>query len=171
MKKQTAALLAAAIFAASFTACTKPVTVTTTEEETEETTADNDGILYSPGSPSHKLSDASITETLPDCYLEEYDAPWGSKYDLRMADRTIENKFVYYIYDANDNIVNECLNDTSTITRPQVKVFPAEQEGYIMYEITYTQVFPIRSRQPDHNSGNMYFYYDLDFVDYYPGMK
>ena len=170
MKKQTAAILAAAIFAASLTACTKPVTATTTEDK-EETTTEEGGILYSPGSPAYDLSDASITETLPDYYLEEYDAPWGSKYNLRTADKTIENKFVYYIYDANDNIVNECLNDTSTITRPQVKVFPAEQKGYIMYEITYTQVFPIRSRQPDHNSGDMYFYYDLDFVDYYTGMK
>ena len=170
MKRQTAALLAAVIFAASLTACTKPVTATT-EEEPEETTEETGGILYSPGSPAYDLSDASITETLPDCYLEEYDAPWGSKYKLRTADKTIENKFVYYTYDANDNIVNECLNDISTITRPQVKVFPADQDGYIMYEITYTQMFPIRSRQPDHCSSNMYFYYDLDFVDYYTGMK
>ena len=170
MKKQTAALLAAVIFAASLTACTKPVTATT-EEEPEETTEETGGILYSPGSPAYDLSDASITETLPDCYLEEYDAPWGSKYKLRTADKTIDNKFVYYTYDANDNIVNECLNDISTITRPQVKVFPADQDGYIMYEITYTQMFPIRSRQPEHNSGDMYFYYDLDFVDYYTGMK
>ena len=170
MKKQTAALLAAVIFAVSLTACTKPVKATT-EEEPEETTEETGGILYSPGSPAYDLSDASITETLPDCYLEEYDAPWGSKYKLRTADKTIENKFVYYTYDANDNIVNECLNDISTITRPQVKVFPADQDGYIMYEITYTQMFPIRSRQPDHCSSNMYFYYDLDFVDYYTGMK
>ena len=170
MKRQTAALLAAVIFAASLTACTKPVTATT-EEEPEETTEETGGILYSPGSPAYDLSDASITETLPDCYLEEYDAPWGSKYKLRTADKTIDNKFVYYTYDANDNIVNECLNDISTITRPQVKVFPADQDGYIMYEITYTQMFPIRSRQPEHNSGDMYFYYDLDFVDYYTGMK
>lgn len=173
MKKQTAALLAAVIFAASLSACTRPVTVTTTEDETEEeeTTVDDGGIMYSPGSPSHNLSDATITETLPDYYLEEYDAPWGSKYDLRTADKTIKNKFVYYIYDENDNIVNECLNDISTITRPQVKVFPAEQDGYIMYEITYTQLLPLRSRQPEYYSSNMYFYYDLDFVDYYTGMK
>lgn len=170
MKKQTAALLAAVLFAASLTACTIPVTATTAED-TEETTTDDSGILYSPGSPAYDLSDASITETLPDYYLEEYDAPWGSKYNLRTADKTIENKFVYYIYDENDNIVNECLNDTSTITRPQVKVFPAEQEGYVMYEITYSQVLPIRSRQPEYHSSNMYFYYDLDFVDFYTGTK
>ena len=170
MKKQTAAILAAAIFAASLTACTKPATATTTEEP-EETTTEEGGILYSPGSPAYDLSEASITETLPDYYLEEYDAPWGSKYNLRTADKTIDNKFVYYIYDADDNIVNECLNDISTITRPQVKVFPAEQDGYIMYEITYTQMFPIRSIQPEYYSNNMYFYYDLDFVDYYTGTK
>lgn len=170
MKKQTAALLAAVLFAASLTACTIPVTATTAED-TEETTTDDSGILYSPGSPAYDLSDASITETLPDYYLEEYDAPWGSKYNLRTADKTIENKFVYYIYDENDNIVNECLNDTSTITRPQVKVFPAEQEGYVMYEITYSQMLPIRSRQPEYYSSNMYFYYDLDFVDFYTGTK
>ena len=169
MKKQTAALLAAVFLAASLSACTKPVIATATEDETEEeeTTEDDGGIMYSPGSPSHNLSDAAITETLPDYYLEEYDAPWGSKYDLRTAeydapwgskydlrtaDKTIKNKFVYYIYDENDNIVNECLNDISTITRPQVKVFPAEQDGYIMYEITYTQLLPLRSRQPEYYS-------------------
>ena len=171
MKKQTAALLAAVFLAASLSACTRPVTATTTEDETEEeeTTEDDGGIMYSPGSPSHNLSDAAITETLPDYYLEEYDAPWGSKYDLRTADKTIKNKFVYYIYDENDNIVNECLNDISTITRPQVKVFPAEQDGYIMYEITYTQMLPISSKQPTLTCGDMFCYYDLDFVDYYTG--
>ena len=40
-----------------------------------------------------------------------------------------------------------------------------------MYEITYTQLLPLRSRQPEQYSSNMFFYYDLDFVDYYTGIK
>lgn len=172
MKKQTALLLAAAMSVAALTSCTKPAATVFDDEpadETTEETEDPDGIHYSPGSPSHDLSNVRITETLPDYYLEEYDAPWGSKYDLRMADRTIENKFVYFTFDMNDEVNNENLNDTATITRPVVKVFPAEQEGYIMYEITYTQMLPISSKQPTLTCGDMFCYYDLDFVDYYTG--
>ena len=172
MKKQTALILAAAMSVAALTSCTKPATTVFDDEpadETTEETEDPDGIHYSPGSPSHDLSIVRITETLPDYYLEEYDAPWGSKYDLRMADRTIETKCAFLTFDSNDEVCNENLNNISTITRPTVKVFPAEQEGYIMYEITYTQLIPLRSRQPSIISSDMFVYYDLDFVDYYTG--
>ena len=68
-----------------------------------------------------------------------------------------------------DEINNVNLNNISTISRPRVRVFPADQKGYVLYEVTYTQSFPIRSMEKGHVSSSMYSFYGVRYIDYYTG--
>lgn len=162
MHKLLSTILAAAFTVLTVTSCSLPGTGKGTDA-----TDDDSGSKY--GKPSHDLSTVDVTKTLPYYYLDDYDEPWGSKYELRMAKGNVENFFCYYSFDEQGYIVNENLNDVSTVTRPRVRAFPAEEEGYVMYEITYTQTFPVRSKEPEYVNDSMYYYYDLKFVDYYTG--
>lgn len=180
MKKQTAMTLAAIVFALSLTSCTGTVTGTGTGNGTEQDPAgttyiydsdDNrpDGYFYQ-GNPDYDYHEVLMFEELPDYELESFDVPWGEQHDLRMVNGPIKNYFCYYTFDENDEVNNECLNTVSTISRPRVRVFPSDKEGYVMYEVQYTQTFPIVSKgKYSSYRTNMYSYYGVNYLDYYTG--
>lgn len=120
--------------------------------------------------PSHDLSRVDATENFTQVMnFDDYDVAWGSHQNLRMAHGTIHNYFAYYSLDFNQNRVNENYSDVSIISRPIVMEYPAEEDGYVIYEVTYTQVFPVSSKEPANISTAFFSYHGVGYLDYYTG--
>ena len=118
--------------------------------------------------PSHDLNRVDAIEYFDVMNFDSDDA-WGAHQNLRMADGTIHNYFSYYSLDSNQNRVNENLSDISIISRPIVMEYPADEEGYVIYEVTYTQIFPISTKEPSNISTSFFSYHGVGFLDYYTG--
>lgn len=120
--------------------------------------------------PSHDLSRVDATENFSEVMnFDDYDEPWGAHQNLRMAHGTIHNYFSYYSLDYNQRQVNENYSDVSIISRPIVMEYPSDEEGYVIYEVTYTQVFPVSSKEPANISSAFFSYHGVGFLDYYTG--
>lgn len=109
------------------------------------------------------------TETFDDFYVDDFKHAWGEDKDLKMASLTVHSYFNYYSLDYNNNRTNENLNYISTINRPLVLSYPAEKDGYVVYEVTYTQLFPIQTREFGGASRSFFSYHGVGYVDYYTG--
>jgi len=170
MKKQISMTLAAIIFALSLTSCTGPGKGIGFPVGTKDTDGDDntDSYFYQ-GNPDYDYKNVDEFRDLGTYNLDTADVPWGETHDLRWVNGPIRNYFIYYTFDENDEINNENLNNISTISRPRVRVFPADEKGYVMYEITYTQSFPIRSLEKGYVSSSMYSFYGVRYIDYYTG--
>lgn len=170
MKKQISMTLAAIIFALSLTSCTGPGKGIGFPVGTKDTDGDDntDSFFYQ-GNPDYDYKSVDEFRDLGTYNLDTADVPWGETHDLRWVNGPIRNYFIYYTFDENDEINNENLNNISTISRPRVRVFPADKKGYVMYEITYTQSFPIRSLEKGYVSSSMYSFYGVRYIDYYTG--
>ena len=123
------------------------------------------------GDPEYSFDEVEATFQLRDYELRAVDVPWGEKHDLHMVSGQIQNYFRYTAFDSNDVICNQDLDNVSTISRPRVRAFPADKKGYVVYEVMYTQRFPIRSimyRTPDFE---MYECEEVHYLDYYTGTK
>ena len=170
MKKQISMTLAAIIFALSLASCTVPgkgIDIPTGTKDTDDDD-DTDSFFYQ-GNPDYDYKNVDEFRDLGTYNLDTADVPWGETHDLRWVNGPIRNYFIYYTFDENDEINNENLNNISTISRPRVRVFPADKKGYVMYEITYTQSFPIRSFEQGYVSSSMYSFYGVRYIDYYTG--
>ena len=120
--------------------------------------------------PSHDLSRVDSSEEFHDVMnFDDYDEPWGAHQNLRMANGSIHNYFSYYSLDAYQNQVNVNYSDVSMISRPIVMEYPAEEEGYVIYEVTYTQIFPVSSKEPNDIYTAFFAYHGVGFLDYYTG--
>lgn len=169
MKKQISMTLAAIVFALSLTSCTgtgKGIGIPTGTKDTDD---DNTDSFFYQGNPDYDYKSVDEFRDLGTHKLDTPDEPWGKTHDLRWVNGPIRNYFIYYTFDGNDEINNENLNNISTISRPRVRVFPADKKGYVMYEITYTQSFPVRSLEKGHVSSSMYSFYGVRYIDYYTG--
>ena len=121
--------------------------------------------------PSHNFNLVDTTEYFNEVMVLDSDDPWGAHQNLRMAHGSIHNYFAYYSLDSYQNRVNENYSNVSIISRPIVMEYPADEEGYVIYEITYTQVFPVSSKEPDYVSSAFFSYHGVSFIDYYTGQK
>ena len=170
MKKQISMTLAAVVFALSLTSClgtgkpTSPFDDPDDDDETDTT----DSYFYQ-GNPDYDYKTVDEYRRLENYYLDTYDKPWGETHDLRWVNGPIRNYFIYYTFNENDEINNENLNNISTISRPRVRVFPADKDGYVMYEVSYTQSFPVRSLEHGYVQSSMYSFYGVRYIDYYTG--
>ena len=171
MKKHLPVILLTAVFSLVFCSCDvnnnngggiwdDPVETTTESTLPDYTVA---------RSPHHDLS--RVDETMDFGTIDlSYKEAWGPYQDLRMAHGTIHNYFAYYSLDAYDNRLNENLNTVSAISRPTVLEYPADKDGYVIYEVTYTQTFPISSKEPNSSIYMSFFsYHGVGFLDYYTG--
>ncbi len=173
MKKQISMTLAAIVFALSLTSCTGPGKATSPFDDTDTddesvTTTEGDSFFYQ-GNPDYDYKNVDEFRDLGTYNLDTADEPWGETHDLRWVNGPIKNYFIYYTFNDYDEINNVNLNNISTISRPRVRVFPADKDGYVMYEVTYTQSFPIRSMEKGHVSSSMYSFYGVRYIDYYTG--
>ena len=121
--------------------------------------------------PSHNFNLVDATEYFNEVMVLDSDDPWGAHQNLRMAHGSIHNYFSYYSLDSYQNRVNENYSNVSIISRPIVMEYPADEEGYVIYEITYTQVFPVSSKEPNYVSSAFFSYHGVSFIDYYTGQK
>lgn len=119
--------------------------------------------------PSHDLSRVDTSEEFTSVMNFDTDDAWGAHQNLRMAHGTIHNYFTYFALDSNMNRVNENLSDVSIISRPIVMEYPADEEGYVIYEVTYTQIFPISTNEPNNVYNAFFSYHGVGFLDYYTG--
>ena len=171
MKKQISMTLAAIVFALSLTSCmgTGKGTSPFDDDGTDDVDATTTDSFFYQGNPDYDYKSVDEFRDLGTYNLDTADVPWGETHDLRWVNGPIRNYFIYYTFDENDEINNENLNNISTISRPRVRVFPADKDGYVMYEVTYTQSFPIRSMEKGHVSSSMYSFYGVRYIDYYTG--
>ncbi|WP_034449765.1 hypothetical protein [Butyrivibrio sp. AE2032] len=169
MKKQLTIILTATVFSLLLSSCgshggsgnkPKPTLPSSTTYET-----------VSVRTPSHDLSKVDVMETFDDYYVPDYDEPWGATQHLNMANGDVDNFFCYYTLDYNGNQVNENLNYVSTISRPMIIEYPADEDGYVIYEVTYTQTFPICTKEPTSAYNSFFSYHGVGFVDFYSGTK
>ena len=118
--------------------------------------------------PSHDLNRVDAIETFDTMDFDKDDS-WGARQDLRMAHGTIHNYFSYFSLDSGMNRINENLSDVSIISRPIVMEYPADEEGYVIYEVTYSQIFPISTKEPNSSYMSFFSYHGVGFLDYYTG--
>ena len=108
-------------------------------------------------------------ETFGEYNVPDVSTPWGVGKDLKMADGTVRNYFCDYCFDSSNRIINENLNYIATVSRPTVTVFDSTIDGYVIYEVTYTQLFPICSREPSGVYMSFFSYHNVGYVDFYTG--
>ena len=180
MKKQLATVLAISVLSLTLTSCkgfgggkggNNPFDDdNNTSNPTATGTTEPYKLPY--GKPSRDLSTVDVFETFDDVYIDDFDEPWGVSQNLRMVSGNVDNYFVYFALDRNNNQVNENLNFISTVTQPDVKAYALEDDpGYIVYEVQYDQIFPVYSREPVNVSTSFFTYHNVAFVDYYTGKK
>jgi len=180
MKRKIATLLVTSLLAMSLASCAGFGTGETTkfgndngviggptDDDTDETTK---GTVH-PGKPSHDLTRVDATQTFDDLYIDEFDTAWGENNKLRVVSGDVDNYFVYVALDSNNNLICENLNYMATVSKPSVVVYGADEPGYVIYEVKYTQTFPIYAKQPAHVSTSFYSYHNVTFVDYYTGYQ
>ena len=119
--------------------------------------------------PSHDLNSVEVSETFDDFYVEDFDEPWSKGRPLQMASTSVDTYFNHFALDSSYNRVNENLNTVATLTRPVVTSYPADEEGYVIYEVTYVEVFPIVSKESASMSKSFFSYHGVSFLDSYTG--
>ena len=170
MKKVLATILAVSTATLALTACNvggtnKPNPFgDDTDETTRETTEEVRPIFELSNLPR-----VDATESFGEYRVPDIDEPWGANQNLRMADGSIRNFFRDYAFDANGNLVNENLNTIATLSRPTVTCYDADKEGYVVYEVVYTQTFPICTKEPSNVYSSFFAYHGVGFVDFYTG--
>ena len=132
--------------------------------------SDPDSKFYQ-GDPEYDFSEVENVFRQHEYYLDTVDVPWGEKHDLHMVNGQIQTYFRYTAFDSNDNIINKDLDNVSTISRPRVRAFPADKKGYVVYEVMYTQIFPIRSIMYGTPDFELYESEEVYYLDYYTGTK
>lgn len=170
MKKHLPIILLITVFSLLLCSCdTHSHNTCDDDDDTDWTTSETTLPDYTVRrSPSHNLSRVDATETFGVIDLD-YDDPWGASQNLRMSHGSIHNYFQYFSLDGSMNRVNENLSDVSMISRPTVLEYPADEDGYVIYEVTYTQIFPISTKEPDFVSTSFFSYHGVGFLDYYTG--
>ena len=134
--------------------------------------SDTDSYYFYPGEPEYDYSEVESTYQLHAYELRPVDVPWGETHDLHMVNGQIQNYFRYTAFDYNNEFVcNKDLYNISTISRPRVRAFPADKKGYVVYEVMYTQIFPIHSIMYSTPGFQMYEFEGVNYIDYYTGTK
>lgn len=188
MKKQISITLAAVILALSLTSCSGTGkegigwtgvhgssgrsggtgSQTSSGSGGKSNDSDPESKFYQ-GDPEYDFGEVEINYRWNDYTLDTVDVPWGETHDLHMVNGQIQNYFRYTAFDANDNICNKDLDNTATMSRPRVRAFPADKKGYVVYEVTYTQIYPIRSIMYGTPESEMYEFEGVRYIDYYTG--
>ncbi len=174
MKKQISITLAAVILALSLTSCAtgrQPdgydiVGVVSNAGKNNDSDADS---YFYPGEPDYDYKDADHYCRTQDYELDTVDVPWGETHHLHMANGQIQNYFRYYALNSHGGVVNEVYDGVSTITRPRVRVFPCKKPGYVMYEVSYTQICPINTVMHGEKDHGTYEFFGVRYLDYYTG--
>ena len=168
MKRSLAAILVASLLAVNLTACSDNK-IGSGEFEPDDISIATTAREDLPKFDLDTLPRVDKTESFGEYRVDSFDKAWGADKNLRMAYTTVRNYFNYYALDSRNNQVNTNLNYISTISRPNITVYPAEEEGYVVYEVKYTQLFPVYTQQPATTSYSFFSYHGVSYMDYYTG--
>ena len=170
MKKELAVILSASVLALLLSSCKIDGGITNgSGNDVDVWTHPTTSSEMVPREPSHDLSRVDARETFSDYYYPSYSKPWGAEQDLKMTRGDVKSYFSYFVLDGNDQQINTNLNYISTLSRPGVMVYPADEKGSVIYEVTDTQTFPIISTTDGYGSYSFFTYHGVSFVDYYTG--
>lgn len=168
MKKALATVLAVSTFALTLSACNF--------HDKGDTDGKDPGIFPTatttvelPKFDVSTLPRVDATDSFGEYRVPDFDQAWGADKNLRMAYTSVRNYFNYYSLDEYNNQINTNINYISTITRPSITVYQAEQEGYVVYEVRYSQVFPICTREPYNVTRSLFSYHGVNYIDFYTG--
>ena len=99
--------------------------------------------------------------------------PWVLENNIPFSTApVIETYFNQFITDSayTVDLQTEIINNVATITRPVVRHYPAQQPGYTVYEISYSETIPNRAVLPDtYDYNTLWFYHGVGYLDYYTG--
>lgn len=158
-------ILSAGMISSCSSSNTRETEDTTTLISAREADSDRD-------EPIHDFSDVDISEDFGVFMADAPDEPWVLANNIPFTSGNVNTHFLQFVTDmANNEISSTILNDVSTIYRPRVRHYAADQEGYTVYEITYVQQFPLSARLDYviENISTMFNYHDVGFLDYYTG--
>ena len=145
------------------------------DQEVEEDEDDRPRITARRPAGSFDPEPVDVTETFDTYYADPVDTPWVLENSIPFTHGNVITYFNQFITtgggssEVTDAVI---YNNTETLYRPNVTHYPAEQEGYTVYEINYVMDMPMSAFIPDpSNSGSTrWWYHDVNFLDYYTGM-
>ena len=171
MKKALATILSITVLSLSLTSCfehnidpTGDNSNVSGDDPTGSTTEESHAVL-----DTSELPPVDVTESFGDYYVADFDQAWAADKELRMATGTVKNYFRQYSFNSRDELVNENLNTIATVSRPVITLFDSQDPGYSVYEVTYSQMFPIISREPVSSYKSFFSYHNVGYVDFYTG--
>ncbi|MCR5529127.1 MAG: hypothetical protein K6F49_07915 [Saccharofermentans sp.] len=150
------------------------------EEEEEEEDDEDDIITTSrnsaPPEPQHDLTNVDVEYEFDDFYADYSGTPWVLENNIPFTHGNVNTYFNQFLIDGYGNSYSEVptnvINNVATIYRPQVRHYPAQEPGYVIYEISYVEVFPMSTVLPDGVSySSMWSYHNVGYLDYYTGVK
>ena len=168
MKKAIALLLISSVLLAG---CTSP---DVDETETTESSSDD---LFGREIPHFDVDPVDVTEHFDTFYAEPVDIPWVLENNIPFTHGNVSTYFNQFVCSNGlRSEVEGCeiYGDTAVIYRPVVQHYPADEPGYTVYEINYTEVFPVSCYIPDSagaNWGTTFEYHNVAYIDYYTGME
>ena len=138
------------------------------EDEDEEETSSRQSLTLA---PQHDLTNVDERFTFDDFYADPVDTPWVLENNIPFTNGNVNTYYSLYPYTGSYNLTDDqVLSNVATISRPIVRHYPAEQSGYTVYEVTYTETFPHRIMVDGASpSGYMWRYHGVEFLDYYTG--
>ncbi len=150
------------------------------DEEDEEEEDDDRNDILRPNNPSNNYTTPlfetqTVDETMQfdTVYADPVDTPWVLENNIPFTTSNYINSYFneFLVNNSGDEEVpTDILNNQATILRPTVRHYPADEPGYIVYEITYTMSIPTRAVVPDNWGGHIHWWYhDVQYVDYYTG--
>ena len=172
MKRFTALLLATTLLLGCFlTSCSvnngNDRDIDGTEETTRRRRRHDD-----PLEPAHDFSDVDETMRFDDFFATAPDTPWVLENNIPFTNGNIYEYYNQFLYKPSNRtqIPTTVYNSVATINRPAVRHYPAEQDGYTIYEITYIEYFPTRIGVPvSSDYDTTWYYHGVGFMDYYTG--
>lgn len=174
MKKQLSLILACSIATGIFAGCShsepprrSETSETTAEETTTETTVREQ--------PRYITDPVDMTYEFDTYNASPVDTPWVLENNIPFSHGNVNMYFTEFVTNSTHTEVipgSEIYNNVSTLLAPVVRHYPAEIDGYTVYEIDYSMVFPMSMFVPDNSGSNYYWrYHDVQYLDYYTGMQ
>lgn len=165
MKRLIASILTISVAASVITGCNKPTVETTVTTRATETTAPAHRV-----GPRHNLNNVDDSLTFEDTYIEYDGTPWAEQHDLNFVTGNIETDFVRIMLDTEGNEYdNSPFHAVETITKPTVKTYPSDRDGYVVHEINYSVDIPVDVWIPGSYLNSFDIYRSVKYIDYYTG--
>ena len=125
-----------------------------------------------PLEPAHDFSVVDETMRFEDFFATAPETPWVLENNIPFTNGNIYEYYNQFLYkpSTRTQIPTTVYNSIATINRPVVRHYPAEQDGYTIYEVSYIEYFPTRIGVPvSSDYDTTWYYHGVGFMDYYTG--